>query len=934
MARLFVVIITIFIFLKTPSTSFCQQPTIDILFDSIHTVVKSQIGTRDYDTVISFLEEYIHSSEYNGFKCHQKAMLNHRLGLAYYSSRNFSEALHVFSKQAMPVWESCQNHDKVLEANSIFNAAMSAQFVNQFGEAIPYLNESLSLYESNAKYPIIKLGQKYRGAGFLYRVAGEYELAELFYLKSLSCFEKSQTAQFQKAESYNDLGLLYKEQGNFEESIDNYVKSYEADERFQFNSSFNLADVYLEELNDFSKASQHAKIAYKAAVESGNNLSLIKASNIQGRVAYKRHDHDVAIDWYREALILCDSLIQNYPHVRERANIHLHLAEAYFQKGNYDIAHREVEKAILLILPNQSLYSSDMNVSNGIVIDRYDLIDMLSLKADLIFKQQNNSNSMTSIDEGLSLYYKIDTLFQLNLADISLNNSLIQASSAMSEFYETAVSRYLYQYERTGEKKYFESAFYFSSQLKALILTNALRAYKKLDDADDKTLRDMYSTLNKLLVEYYNEESKKDSLSSTIIATQIRIYDFEQSVKEKYGPVLKSFSGNDFNSLSEIQDNLNHDESLIEYFEGENSLYCFLIGKEQLGYNIVELTEENSQLMTQFINSCQHLNAQGFESLQHNARLLYTLLVEPLIVPIQHDVTKLIVIPDGLIHALPLEAVMVDKDNYLLSKFNIVYAYSHRLYFDKDSDSSGNRYIGFAPQYSSELSQKLIEQSLLKSGERLADLKMGIKEVQASSDKYLNKSIHIKEQATKEKFIELAESSDVLHLSLHGLVDYDVPDNSSLLFHDGVDDFVLNSAEITSLNLNPDLVILSSCHSAAGAITKGEGVQGLSRAFILAGSSSVMSSLWNASEYSSSEILPAFFEKLTSGKSKSLSLRESKLEYLENARPSLKHPFYWANYILISPSEVSSQSSFSMIAILLASLILLAIAYFFYKKSK
>ena len=935
MTRQLFLLATILCLLLKPIYSTCQLiPVVsEDLFVSIEKTNGENVKNRKYSDNIKFLESIIDSEEYTELNCYDRAMAYHMLGLSYYYIANYKKVFELYSNVAIPLWETCENYDEVRQANTNFTAAMAAQSLERFDEGLPYLNKSLRLYDSNPDYPVYKLGVKYRGAGVFHSKAGDYELAEVLYLKAISLFKQA-NSKFEISDIYNDLGLLYEELQNYQQSIIYLKKSFDTDERLQVRSAFNLADIYLEYLNDIEKSSKYGQIAYDKAIETGDYGFIVNANNIKGRIEYKKENYEQSIQFYNQGLQLCDSIIQNNPNIRVRANLHLHKAESLLELDKLSASNIELEKAISLIVPNQSNTETALKINDAIIRHKNDLIELLSFKADLILNKNTTITSDQDIDSGLGLYLKIDSLFQLSLSDISLNNSQIQASGRMTEYYEKAISRHLKQFKRTNDIQYFHSAYYFSSQLKALILRNTLRENKKLNDEDEKQLRDMNSHLSSLLVDYSQLGDQKDSISTEIIKTQRDIYEFEEKIELTYSNGLNVFAENNMKSVETIQSRLQTDALVVEYFVGAENLYAFAISKTQVEFAEIELTNQTIELISNFIQSCQDPQKQSITDVRRDSKALYDLLLSPLLTDLHNQYAQLIIIPDGLLHALPYDALSIDQSKYLLQEYNVVYTYSHNLYFEVGTNQKAESYVGFGPQYSAELSHKLRELNLLDSTERLSDLNMGVNEIKESASYYSRQSVYTEGQATKSNFMAIADAFDILHLSMHGLVDYQVPDNSSLIFYDGDDDFVLKSTDITALDLESDLVILSSCHSAAGAITKGEGVQGLSRAFILAGSSSVMSSLWNASEYSSSEILPSFFQKFTSGTSKSISLRESKIEYLANARPSLQHPFYWANYILLTHNEHTGQAKSSMIFILLASLFLLALVWFFTRRSK
>jgi CHAT domain-containing protein len=92
------------------------------------------------------------------------------------------------------------------------------------------------------------------------------------------------------------------------------------------------------------------------------------------------------------------------------------------------------------------------------------------------------------------------------------------------------------------------------------------------------------------------------------------------------------------------------------------------------------------------------------------------------------------------------------------------------------------------------------------------------------------------------------------------------------------DSDVLKMAEIYNLRLNADLVVLSACETARGKLSRGEGIVGLTSAFLFAGSRSVVASLWNVNDGSTSLFMESSYASLKNGRPKADALREARLQ--------------------------------------------------------
>ena len=109
-------------------------------------------------------------------------------------------------------------------------------------------------------------------------------------------------------------------------------------------------------------------------------------------------------------------------------------------------------------------------------------------------------------------------------------------------------------------------------------------------------------------------------------------------------------------------------------------------------------------------------------------------------------------------------------------------------------------------------------------------------------------------------------------------------------------DGILTALEATGLDLwGTKLVVLSACDTGVGKVTNGEGVYGLRRALVLAGSESRMMSLWPVSDTGTSELMIDYYRRLKAGDGRSEALRQAQLKMLRN--PMRRHPFYWASFI-------------------------------------
>jgi CHAT domain-containing protein len=140
----------------------------------------------------------------------------------------------------------------------------------------------------------------------------------------------------------------------------------------------------------------------------------------------------------------------------------------------------------------------------------------------------------------------------------------------------------------------------------------------------------------------------------------------------------------------------------------------------------------------------------------------------------------------------------------------------------------------------------------------------------------------------------------IVHFATHGLLNSEHPELSgivlSLVNEQGqtVDGF-LRLNEIYNLNLSADLVVLSACQTALGKEIKGEGLIGLTRGFMYAGSPRVVASLWKVDDVATAELMKLFYKKMLQEKMRpAAALRAAKVEMRQQKRWNA--PFYWAAF--------------------------------------
>ncbi len=145
----------------------------------------------------------------------------------------------------------------------------------------------------------------------------------------------------------------------------------------------------------------------------------------------------------------------------------------------------------------------------------------------------------------------------------------------------------------------------------------------------------------------------------------------------------------------------------------------------------------------------------------------------------------------------------------------------------------------------------------------------------------------------------------ILHIATHGLLNAERPQFTGLvlsLIGNKSEDGFLRTDEVFNLKLGSPLVMLSACETGLGKEKRGEGVMGLTRAFMYAGAPTVGVSLWSVADRSTADLMTDFYKRLLTpgaagSPSPSTAMRDAQLAMITGKKYSA--PFYWAPFVLI-----------------------------------
>lgn len=309
---------------------------------------------------------------------------------------------------------------------------------------------------------------------------------------------------------------------------------------------------------------------------------------------------------------------------------------------------------------------------------------------------------------------------------------------------------------------------------------------------------------------------------------------------------------------------------------------------------------------------------------QQIARILDQKIMQP-IRPLLGNSTQLLISPDGNLNLIPFEALVNEKNRFLIENYSVTYLTSGRdlLRLQTTRTSKNNPLLIANPSFGEPDSMQLTAASRNNKRQSLtatrnltdtyfAPLGGTIQEAKAIQTLFPEATFLSGKEAT-EMALEQVVAPRILHIATHGffLEDGEKNRNAKIenpLLRSGLalaganqskgikEDGILTALEASSLNLwGTKLVVLSACDTGLGEVKNGEGIYGLRRAFVLAGTESLVMSLWSVSDYVTRELMTNYYKNLKQGMGRGEALRQVQLQMLKN--PNRQHPFYWASFI-------------------------------------
>ena len=758
---------------------------------------------------------------------------------------------------------------------------------------------------------------------------GNYETAINFYKKARDLSGVPTAYASYIAEAYanrKEFGIAKK---TIKEVIEKILKRKNRDQGYNKNllsaNYRNLAKILMEEdqldeaLNNLQRS-----LKYIDKDNPAYSYSLL----LKGKIYLKKKDFPNALYFINRGLDLKKKSLNQNKNIQYAA-FYVSIGDVYIEKGNLTEALANFQIAMINLVEHFDATNIGQNPELSSLNNKKELLEVFKKKINALYLLHLQTQKRSTYTD---MAYKtadkaIDLIDSIRLDYFSENDKQFLIAQSYP-IYSKAISLAI----DINKKEY---AFRLAEKSRAVNLYEALKIIQAeiYAELDDKIL------------------TRKYELKSQIIECQNAALNLKNNehgdpcftLKKKYKALLNEMKENlQFkNALEEMSiaspekirnKALYSDQSLLEFFVGNQYIYAFYIDPES-----DEIINEKIPLTKELKYAIEHISDHIYMlegAYVKEAFLIYDKLFAPFFKDNKLP-ESLVIVPDGILWNVPFSALIIEEvipgrtknfkeHKYLgiqvaLSQWFSASSFVATRYSNKNMKWDID-FLGYAPSF---------------RFDPLIHTEAEIKEIGA---RFSNAQLVAGDTATKAHFIKFAPKARIIHCATHGVMNEEKPEHSYIAFSNVLNNegrfFKLGLIELHNSYLPSDMAVLSACQTGVGKILTGEGVMSIARGFRYAGVQSIITTLWNINEKSSVTLMKEFYLNLLEGKRKDRALQLTNLNYINTVENKYAHPKYWAAFTAIgevNPVVIFNPTLFYIITL---SVFLLLALFFYVKKQR
>lgn len=908
--------------------------------------------SNDYKNAEKLFEDALSFADKSGDKISMSKAYTD-LGICADNNSNIELARQFFIK-GIEIAEEVNDVESIAFGNA--ELGVSYTFTNELIDAKKHYLKSYKLYEEIRNF--IRLALLSNNLGKLYMNFFDYKSALKYFEEGIKY-----AGEDKRAKVLNLIGMadVYANLSNYAKALKYYGQakrlSAEMKEYFlQAEINTGLAALNFN-LNKFNNANYYYQIALENLKEKPNVYYESDINHKIGLTYFRMDSLEAAEEFFKRAINSAKSSKNEFLSALTYGD----LADLYFTKKEFTKAIELLKKCKEIAKRNNWSY----------LIAEYEILegDINANQNLFLPAKQHYQNALKIADELNNGNLKI--LSYNSLGKLFYKNGFNEGAES---FYKSAISLV----ETTSKPLFQDSEVqieYFNTRRELYDnYTQLLLTQQKYEDAFElidksRSRNTLQNLLHSKLASLTYETEKVEKIYEVEWMINSGIYDKDEAdslkiilndninyLTNRY-PTLRNqlINSNNGTLLINLKDLLAENEYFISFYSTDDNSYLFLVSNDTLEVIKLNLTREKINEMVSKVSPFfdERFRTEYFfnkDLFAFNSKYSYELYKE-LFQPALEIVPKnsqLIISVSPELAIFPLEFLITSFDSsessynyhnqsFLILDYAISYTPSASIYLElKNSKVDGNRdalivgnpAINYNSDDYSERRGLLDETISNPRNVALLPLRYSGEEVEMIAEIIGSNKLFLSNKATETNFKQHAEQSKVIHLSTHSFLHQNQP----LIFFSNLDDAendgFLEASEIVQMNLNAELVVLSSCASGLGRVDESEGVIGMAKAFFDAGSKSIVVSLWEVNDKYTSKLMTNFYEKLNEGYTKSEALRLAKIEFIKNHSPN---PYYWAAFVLSgNTSEIKFETTSKITAILVLSSIFLLFTLIIY----
>lgn len=572
---------------------------------------------------------------------------------------------------------------------------------------------------------------------------------------------------------------------------------------------------------------------------------------------------------------------------RECAKSLNEIARINIIQSDYSQAENTLLSALQILVPSGSFNAK--NLSIHIYVENT-FIEIIELYATLhLLKNTSKSDdyrleeTVRLIDLGIEVGNQLQEDIVLNksrLASIGFNRRLINS--------KVDILHYLLERGRIQKKQFVEAL----NQSKNILLKEKFDQQKFIRQLSNDT-KNSWLSLQKNIQEFISDGYPLGNPDYLKLIEKREVF---------------------LDSLSIPKSEVYRDSNTIEFLVTDNALYSTFYTADDTIIQKISNLDSVSYLADQILTNLNELSPS--ETLKSHLQSLGSMILPTISIDQSSAITF---ITDGMLNTLPLNLLILDS-TYLGITNPIKYSFGIKP--DISTGKNQNIYC-LEGKYNS---NKLYASSDQKSRNEIGPLEFTAFEINNIKSTWQYGKVTHQSAIPFNRAIEEASPYSIFHYSGHA----DASGDQAKIIngYDGKAEEVLD-VQLSEIEHQFDLITMSACETGLGTLELGEGSQSLTRAFLLSGSKSVLSSLWKVDDESTSKVISRFYHHLSNRESKSIALQKAQIDFLKTASPQNRHPYYWAGFILSgSDNPIIQNTNSSRYLYITALPILLLFIYF------